>query len=131
MAKNNQQSSNKENLDDVNVKGSVDSNESIDATNENVSNDTTEKPNSKKSGKVKGSVDSNYELDEKDKDHYHVKHSRVETLPSGAQVEDPGSIRIQTYNKNVFEDQVVNKEKGLPSIWDMGETLVVLHDPTK
>lgn len=88
-------------------------------------------PDDVDNGKLTGSVDSEYEFNTKDKDHYHVKHSRMEKLPSGALIEDPGSIRIQMYDKNTFEDQKLNQEKGLPSIWDMGETVTILHDPTK
>lgn len=83
------------------------------------------------SGKMKGNKDSDYEFDAKEKNAFHVRHSRIETLASGATVEDPRSVRIQMYDKHTFEDQMLNKEKGLPSIWDMGETLKVLHDPTK
>lgn len=82
-------------------------------------------------GKLKGNVDSSYEFEAKDRKAVHVRHSRIEKLPSGAAVEDPGSVRIQMYDVHTFEDQKLNKEKGLPSIWDMGETLKVLHDPTK
>lgn len=82
-------------------------------------------------GKVFGNLDKSYEFDAKEQGHYHVRHARMEKLSSGAAVEDPGSVRFQIYRKEVFEDQVLNNEKGLPSIWDAGETLKIVHDPTK
>ncbi len=83
------------------------------------------------SGKIKGNRDSSYEFDEKEAGMFHIRHSRMETLASGSTVEDPGSVRIQKYGIRFIEDQKINKEKGEPSIWDMGETVKILHDPTK
>lgn len=83
------------------------------------------------SNRMQGNLDSSYEFDKKDADHYHVRHSRMEKLTSGVVIEDPGSVRFQQYRKEVFEDQILNQEKGLPSIWDNGEALKVVHDPTK
>lgn len=87
--------------------------------------------NKPKEGLMNGNVDQTYEFDPKDKAYVHVRMSRIEKLTSGAEVEDPGSVRFQQFRPEVFEDQKLNKEKGLPSIWDMGETVRVVHDPSK
>lgn len=77
------------------------------------------------------SSDEKYSFHKKDAGYVHVRMSRIEKLASGASVEDPGSVRYQMFRPEVFEDQKFNKEKGLPSIWDQGETVQVVHDPAK
>lgn len=77
------------------------------------------------------SKDEKYSFHKKDAGFVHVRMARVEKLPSGATVEDPGSVRYQMFRPEVFEDQKFNKEKGLPSIWDQGETVLVVHEPVK
>lgn len=77
------------------------------------------------------SKDEKYSFHKKDAGFVHVRMARVEKLASGAEVEDPGSVRYQMFRPEVYEDQVFNKSKGLPSIWDQGETVRVVHEPAK
>lgn len=70
-------------------------------------------------------------------DHYVVRHFNVETLPSGAQVEDEGSSRIQIYEKEVFDNLSgqVKKGKGkqaetkISHFEALGLNVEVLHKP--
>jgi hypothetical protein len=68
-------------------------------------------------------------------DHFYVRHFRVEKMPSGAMVEDPGSSRFQYYTPDDFEKlskQPVKDGKQRPSQFDLaGLSTEVLHDPTK
>ena len=69
--------------------------------------------------------------------HYVVRHYDVSELPSGAQVEDPGSNRIQIYEKDVFENLSGQKVKGKGKkaeqtsshFENLGLNVEILHKP--
>lgn len=77
--------------------------------------------------------DEKYEYPGTEAENYIVRHSRFEKLSSGKEVEDPGSVRIQIYRPEVYEDLVYENEKtGKRNAFvAIGEKAIVLHDPTK
>ncbi|GGG97389.1 hypothetical protein [Pedobacter zeae] len=74
-----------------------------------------------------------YEYPASEKKNFIVRHSRMFKAPSGEEMEDPGSIRIQIYRPEVYADLIHENEKvGKRNAFVQGgEKTIVLHDPTK
>jgi len=77
--------------------------------------------------------DEKYEYPASEKKNFIVRHSRMEAMPSGAEVEDPGSVRIQIYRPEVYAELIHESKKGgnKNAFVEAGEKAIVLHDPTK
>jgi len=74
-----------------------------------------------------------YKIPGTEKNNYVVRHSREEKTTSGSVIEDPGSVRIQFYRPEVYNEMIRENEKtGKKNAFlEMGEKAIVLHDPTK
>lgn len=66
-------------------------------------------------------------------DHYVVRHFSTFNSPSGVPMEDPGSSRIQIYDKETFKNlskQGKKDGKQIPSVFEeQGLGVDVLHEP--
>ena len=60
-----------------------------------------------------------------ERDYFHLKTSRSTDLPSGVNIEDPGSIRHQIYNQKQWEHTNHYDHMAI-----MGLNVEIMHDPT-
>lgn len=74
-----------------------------------------------------------YQIPGREKGNFVVRHSREEKTTSGTVIEDPGSVRIQFYRPEVYAEMIRENEKAgkKNAFVEMGEKVIVLHDPTK
>lgn len=77
--------------------------------------------------------DEKYEFPAGEKKNFIVRHSSKFTSPTGQVMEDPGSVRTQIYRPEVYFDLIHENEKtGEQNAFvQAGDTVIVLHDPTK